>query len=151
MKFLKNYTCDVPVSRTIARIEELLARCGATHIGKEYSIKGEVVALQFAIESGADKHVIKLPANPAAVFDALRAEVSRPRNGTMDRLKEQSQRTAWKLMQDWVEVQMSLISMKQADPLQVFLPYVWNGKQTFYSALKANGFRAMLPEKSEAA
>lgn len=151
MKFLKNYTCDVPVSRTIARIEELLAKCQATHIGKEYSSAGEVMALQFAIQSGSERHVIKLPANPTAVFDALRAEISRPRNGTMDRLKEQSQRTAWKLMQDWVEVQMSLISMKQADPLQVFLPYVWNGKQTFYSALKANGFRAMLPEKSEAA
>ncbi len=52
-------------------------------------------------------------------------------------------------MQDWVEVQLSMIQMKQADLMQVFLPYVWDGKRTYYDALKVNGFRAMLPEKTE--
>jgi hypothetical protein len=48
----------------------------------------------------------------------------------------QSERTAWKLIQDWVEVQLSMISLKQADFVQVFLPYVWNGQRTYYQALK---------------
>lgn len=146
--FLKNYTSDVPVSRTIARIEELLAKCGATHVAKEYVNGGTVAALQFMIKVDNRSHVIKLPANPQQVFEAMKAELSRPRRGTMERLKEQSQRTAWRLMQDWVEVQISLINMKQADVLQVFLPYVWNGKKTYYEALKESGFKAMLPEKA---
>jgi hypothetical protein len=53
-------------------------------------------------------------------------------------------------MQDWVEVQMSMIQTKQADFIQVFLPYVWDEqrKQTFYQALKSSGFKALLPEKT---
>jgi hypothetical protein len=37
--------------------------------------------------------------------------------------------------------------MHQLDPLQVFLPYVWDGQRTYYAALKDGGFK-MLPEKA---
>lgn len=146
--FLKNYTSDVPVARTISNIEQILAECGATHIAKEYS-GTSVIALQFVLIADGVRHVIKLPSNPEAVYDALRAEVKRPRRGTMDKVRAQSERTAWKLMEDWVRVQLSLILMKQADILQVFLPYVWNGKVTYYEALKGSGFKNLLiSEKS---
>ncbi len=52
-------------------------------------------------------------------------------------------------MQDWVAVQMSLIQMHQAETLQVFLPFVWDGRRTFYQAVKETGFKALLTEKSE--
>jgi hypothetical protein len=60
---------------------------------------------------------------------------------------EQAERTAWKIQQDWVQVQMSLIKLKQADMLQVFMAYVWDGEQTFYERLKGRGFK-QLAEKS---
>jgi hypothetical protein len=41
-----------------------------------------------------------------------------------------------------------MIQMKQAETLQVFLPYVWDGQQTFYQRLKESKFRAMLPERT---
>lgn len=65
--------------------------------------------------------------------------------------KEQASRTAWRLIQDWVEVQLSMVQMKQADFVQVFLPYVWDGKrnQTFYAALKECGYKGLLPERTE--
>jgi hypothetical protein len=62
---------------------------------------------------------------------------------------EQASRTAWKIVQDWIEVQMSMIQMKQADTLQVFLPYVYDGKRTFYQVLQQNNFRGLLPEKCD--
>lgn len=148
MIFLKNYTSDVPVSRTVARIEEILAKCGASHIAKEYGNGGVIVALQFMIAAGGKNVVIKLPANPEKVFQALKAQVSKPRNGTMDRIREQSHRTAWRLQQDWVEVQLSMIQMGQAEMLQVFLPYVFNGRQTYYEVLSERGFKGLLPEKA---
>ncbi len=51
-------------------------------------------------------------------------------------------------MQDWVGVQMSLIQMHQADTLQVFMPFIWDGKRTFYQAVKDGGYKALLPEKT---
>jgi hypothetical protein len=71
--FLKNYTSMTPSHLTIARIEQVLIRCGVNAIH-----------------------------------------------------------------------QLSLIQMRQADFIQVFLPYVWDGKQTFYQALKASNYKALL-------
>ena len=65
----------------------------------------------------------------------------------MDKIRDQASRTAWKLMQDWIEIQVSLIEMRQVEFLQVFLPYVWDGQQTYYSYLKEGNFK-LLPERS---
>jgi len=46
-------------------------------------------------------------------------------------------------MFDWVAVQLSLIEMKQAELMQVFLPYLWAGKTTFYESIKQNKFAAL--------
>lgn len=164
MKFLKNYTSDVPVSQTIYRIEQVLIRCGVTAIGKEYSPKaGEVAAITFKIpmpENGAMQ--VRLPADVHAATDALWEDYvdgdklapggqkldwnNRKKKSRTD-FVAQGERTAWKIVQDWVEVQMSMIATRQAETIQVFLPYVWDGKRTFYEAIKADGYRGLLPEK----
>lgn len=145
---LKNYTSGVPVNLTVSRIEQLLAQAGATGVNKDYA-NGNLTALAFRIATPSGKVMtIRLPANAEEVFETMRKSIRRPRKGTMDKLKEQASRTAWKLMQDWIQVQISLIQMQQADVMQVFLPYVWDGEQTFYAALKAGGFK-QLPAPKE--
>ena len=58
--------------------------------------------------------------------------------------REQAQRTAWKLMQDWIEVQMSLILMKQADVREVFLSYIMvNSKQTVFEVFQESGMKLL--------
>lgn len=47
-------------------------------------------------------------------------------------------------MQDWIEIQISLIELEQAEFLQVFLPYIYDGKRTFFETIKANDY--LLPE-----
>ena len=140
---LKNYTSSVPVERTISRIEQALAEAGATGITKQYAA-GKLACLSFRVVIPAGRDIeVRLPANHEAVLNAMFKAIRRPRRGTLERLREQALRTSWKLMQDWVEVQLSLIRMQQAELLQVFLPYVWDGRRTFYAALQGRNFLAL--------
>lgn len=159
--FLKNYTSDVPVHTTISRIEQTLIRCGVTGITKEYAAGGKVVAITFHIDMAGEgqRVAVRLPADEANAQDALWRDYigtdllpdgniaygCQKKKRAKD-FAQQAERTAWKLIQDWVEVQLSMIQLKQADFQQVFLPYVWDGRQTFYDRIKEGGYRAVLPE-----
>jgi hypothetical protein len=147
---IKNYTSGVPVDRTVAKIESTLVSGGASNIVKDYK-DGTLDAICFMVvmPNTGERLAVRLPANVDAVYETLRSQVKKPRRGTFDKLKEQASRTAWKLMQDWVEIQMSLIQMHQTEFLQVFLPYVWNGKVTFYHQLKEQGFKQLTSGKKE--
>jgi hypothetical protein len=142
---IKNYTSSVPVERTVARIEQALAAAGVSGTSKEYS-EGKLVALTFSLTAPSGQVVqVRLPASESNVYDAMLHECEcarvRPmRAAAKMQLKQQAGRTAWKLMQDWVEVQLSLIKMHQADFEQVFMPYIWDGRRTFYMALKEQNF-----------
>ncbi len=132
-------------------------------ITKLYNNDGAIHAISFQINMpGVPALNIRIPADGKAAQTALwldyaGADVSpdgltinywnRRKTKKKSDFREQGERTAWKLMQDWIEVQISMIQLKQADTLQVFLPYVWDGTQTYYDALKTNDFKAMIPEK----
>jgi len=143
----------VAVDLTIARIERLLVDVGATGIGKEYKA-GVVTALMFRIQLAPDKPeaTVKLPANVDACLNAFWTDYCKNRgprsNKTSEDFKEQATRTAWKLQQDWVEVQISLIRLNQQDAMQAFLPYAWDGQQTVYERVRDCGFRALLPPET---
>lgn len=151
--FLKNYTSDVPVSQTIYRIEQVLIKCGVSGINKEYLSGGKVAAIMFCIELQPGKPMnVRIPVNEERALEALwnNYKTASPNGSKMKSdFVEQSRRTAWKIVQDWVEVQMSMVQMKQADFREVFLPYFWDGKRTFFTMVKDSGFRALLPEKTE--
>lgn len=149
---LKNYTSGVPIERTISRIEKLLADAGAKAIGKNYTA-GKLESITFQMEMSGQDFLIRLPANPKAVYNALLKDASPPvtkrypRESTIDKIRIQSDRTAWKIQQDWLEIELTQIRLNQKEMLQVFLSYVWDGNQTYYAALKDKKFTALLPEK----
>ncbi len=147
MTQIKNYTSTVPVARTISRIEEILAEFGAKAIGKNYT-GGKVSSITFQLPMNGRDFLVRLPANPEAVYRTLRAEVKKPQSGTLERLQEQSERTAWKIQQDWLEVELTNVRLNQKEPLQAFLAYVWDGERTYFHHLKERGFKAMLPEST---
>lgn len=150
---VKNYTSTVPVERTVARIEAALAKAGVTSLVKEYGPRAEVAALKFTIDVGHGHITIRLPVDvdkiASLMLDAAvkPGRVRRPRKAKVaGDFLPQAERTAWKLMQDWVEVQLSLIAMRQADFVAVFLPYLWDGRQTVYQSITSNGaLRRLLP------
>ena len=140
---IKNYTSGVPVEKTILRIEMALITGGAIGITKDYSDQ-KIDSISFSIPSLEKRLVaIRLPANVEAVYQVFMSSMKRPQEGTEARLRDQAARTAWKLVQDWVEIQMAMIKMKQAEFMQVFLPYIWDGKQTFYASLKEGNFKLL--------
>lgn len=149
---LRNYTSEVPAERTIGNIESRLAAAGASGISKLYGINKRVTSIVFHIDLGNRQISIRVPANVGACFETMWKEYSlkhrRYQEGAKARLMAQAERTAWRIVEDWIDVQISMIHMKQAEFLEVFLPYVWDGKQTLFETTKAGGFKA-LPERTD--
>lgn len=151
---LKNYTTSVPAEKSIAQIESLLVQAGATGIMKQYEAglpAGLVFMLPIPSADGAPPSLttVKLPANIAACHKAMwqqhvKTRSCRSRKTDAD-FKPQSVRTAWRIMLDWVEVQLALIRLKQMEPLQAFLPYCFDGTRTLYERVQQDGYHALLP------
>lgn len=143
---LKNYTSTTPAINSMGRIEKCLVQAGATDISKKYD-QGVCTAITFRMLVNLNPVFFQLPAKVESCFDVLWKEVKRPRADTKRLIREQAERTAWKIVCDWVEVQLSMIMLEQAEALEVFLPYVYNPatNQTFYNQLKDKQFKALLP------
>jgi len=144
---LKNYTSTIGSGRSISWIEDKLARHGARQILKEYTADGRVASISFIIYSNGIELPFHLPARIAACEKVLRGEIRRPRSDTYKKVSEQAERTAWKILADWVDAQMAMVELSQVDIIEVFLPYLFDRqhKQTFYESLQARGFQKALP------
>jgi hypothetical protein len=92
---IKNYTSQVPIDKTILRIEKALIFGGAIGIMKNYK-DGSLESISFSIQSPEQRLIgIKLPANVEAVYKILLDSMKRPRISTKKRLLEQAERTGW--------------------------------------------------------
>lgn len=146
---MKNYTSTVTPERSICLIEQLLVKFGALGVTKQYT-KGAVAGLSFIIEAPDTKLpvTILIPAQVEAAYNAM-LEVAKKKNqwlsdGQKLKLREQAERTAWKIVYEWVAIQLSMIEMKQAELRQVFMPYVTNSDgKTLYAFLKEKRLPAL--------
>ena len=129
---IKNYTSEVPPQRSIEAIEKLLIEAGVDHIGKLFAA-GEVIGFIFTISVDSVPVQFRLPIKVAAVENLLtRGKFGRAR----DLAAQQAKRTAWRLLYDWVGVQLAMIRLGQADLMEIFLPYAYDAKAnlTLYEA-----------------
>src|SRR4051812_49094918 len=128
-KTIKNYTSSIPASSSMARIEEMLVRAGARDIHKSYNNNQDCDAIIFVmLVSGLVQPLyFKLPAKIEACYNALWKlhckTVKRPQQSTQVTIREQAARTAWKIIHDWVDLQLTMIELEQAEPMELFLPY----------------------------
>lgn len=141
---LKNYTSSVPAITSMGRIESVLVAAGATDISKKYE-DGICTAITFRMVESGRPLFFKLPAKVENCFQVFWKEIKKPQAGTKEKIREQAERTAWKIVSDWVEVQLSMILLEQALPLQVFLPYVYDPvkDQTFFERLESQNFKLL--------
>lgn len=144
---IKNYTSTVPAAKSISYIEHRLVKHGARDIVKRYGPRGELSEICFSKEAGGRKVPFLLPARVSRVESVFMGEVRRPRPDTAKRIKAQAEKTAWKLMADWVDIQMSLVEIGQVELMEVFLPYVYDvaKERTFFEHMKDSGYK-LLPE-----
>src|SRR5579859_7518731 len=131
---LKNYTSEVPAHVSMAKIERCLVEAGATDISKKYD-SGICRAITFRMLVNQVPLFFQLPAKVDACFKAMWESKTPKGQQQADRNKwmAQAERTAWKIVSDWVEIQLSMIQLEQVEALQVFLAYVYNpaSEQTF--------------------
>ena len=141
---IKNYTSEVTVNKSVQHIEDRRVKIGAFNILKEYS-ESELSGICFIIKTNNKEIPFKLPSKVKNVENYLASKVKKRRSGTLNKIKSQAARTAWKLLSDWVDIQVSLIELDQAEPLEVFLPYAYDyqKKQTFFDRIKLDNFQLL--------
>jgi hypothetical protein len=151
MKSIKNHTSSIPASTSMARIEEMLVVAGARDIHKSYDGFGTCNAMIFVmvVPNIPQPLFFKLPAKVdqcrKALWEQYLKTVKKPSKVMEETIKNQAARTAWKIMHDWVELQLSLIQLEQLEPMEAFLPYVYNRdtQQTFYEHAKEKSFKQL--------
>ena len=142
---IKNYTSNIPVERSIMAIEKLLMDFNCTHIAKIIN-KGRVEGFIFQIIDDQRGPIsFKLPVKQIAVQRIFEGKIKRPHKGTQNRVIDQAERTAWKILHDWVEIQLTMVALEQAESIQIFLPYAYdfNEQKTLFEKYKDGGFKLL--------
>ena len=131
---IRNYTTDIPVAKTVYEIEQLLVEAGAEAIAKQYRGDGRIDALVFKYQ-GMSYRMPSMPEKCAEIIKKYRPYS----NKTPLWNEQQAERVTWRVIKDWLDSQLSLIRIGQAEVEQVMLPYAWNGKESLYERIKGNG------------
>lgn len=143
---IKNYTSTVEASKSMAKIIELLVEIGASDITQKFENKiCTGITFLYTDVKLEQTLAFNLKANIDECFKIFWKEIKRPQPDSKDRVMQQANRTAWKIVCDWVEIQCAMILLKQAEPLQMFLPYVYDVKnnETLFDKV-ANGKMPLL-------
>ena len=132
---IKNYTSAIEANLSMARIEELLVEIGATNVNKQYVDK-VCTGITFLLFDSQLQQALAfhLKAQVAECFTILWREVKWSQSNTKAALQQQANKTAWKILSDWTEIQCSMILLGQAKSLQMFLPFLYDmkSKETFF-------------------
>ena len=130
---IKNYTTEVSAVRSIGEIELILSQFGASAIMKEFLSDGKCSSLSFKLNGKS----YKIPINQEGVMKVLYKNNRRsPRVNEMRSREERAYNVSWRVIKDWVHSQLSIVFLGQAQPDEVLLPYMFDGKRTFYQAYK---------------
>lgn len=145
---IKNYTSTIEASRSTAKIEELLVEIGSSNVNKQYKDK-IYTGITFLLFDQQLQQTLPfhLKAKGEECFTILWKDVKRPRPDTRSILREQANKTAWKILSDWTEVQYSKILLCQAKPLQLFLPFKYDTKsdETLFDKVTSGKVKLLLP------
>jgi hypothetical protein len=142
---LKNYTSSVPVLDSISKIEFQLAKAGATHIAKSYENQ-KPNGMIFQIPVNNVPMTFKLPAKEDKVFQyMLKQRKAPPKGSALETLRLQAGRTAWKILSDWVDIQVSMIEISHIEVIEAFLQYLYDIKKdkTLYELQRDSGFKLL--------
>ena len=152
-----NYTTQIKVEKTIGEIESILASHGANKILKEYDGSGNIEAISFVINTKHGHMPVKLPMNVRAVMQVINNQTEEFTGPTYKRRRvvpvrmkndfDQARRVGWRIIKDWLEAQLALISLDMVKIEEIFLPYIIgiDGK-TLYEKINDQGFKGFLIE-----
>ena len=130
-----NYTTQIDPAKSIGEIITILQRFGARSITTDYDEYHFVSAITFIVSIEGAPLAIRLPINVEGVYQNLRQAKGVPSG---KRTREQARRVAWRILKDWLEAQLALFQVGQAEVGQVLMPYaVDSAGRTVYDLFKA--------------
>lgn len=115
-----NYSTTINATKTAGEVQAALAKHGAQRVAVMYE-SGQPLAIAFAINTEFGLRSFELPANAEGVYKAVCSDRTMP-----PRYKDraQSQRIAWRILKDWIEVQLAIIEAGMMRLDEVMLPYM---------------------------
>lgn len=130
-----NYTTKVNATKTISEITQALVERGANKIIVDYS-EGLAVGMTFQLIHNSKPIFFSMPANWEGVLGVLKRQKGVAKSYQN---KEQSVRTAWRILKTWIDAQMAIIDADIVTPAQVFLPYaITKEGNTLYEAIEGS-------------
>jgi hypothetical protein len=151
---IKNFSTSIDASKTIGEIELMLTKFGITKILKEYDENGLINMLTFAIRTKYGEMPVKLPINIQGIMNVFKIQVS---NNKLPRKfwgsewsKEQAYRVGWRILKDWLDSQLNLLSIEMVKIEEIFLPYIYNPSlgKTIFEMIEGKKFNLALEDKS---
>lgn len=139
---LLNYTTKIPAGQTASEIMSILASKGASDIITHYGDNAQPTGLKWRMKTPAGNLSFSLPINTEAVFKILTQDNVMKTN-SQARL-QQANRTAWRIIREWILAQMALVETEMVTIDEVFMPYMLTDGQTLYQAL-SEGKLSLLP------
>jgi hypothetical protein len=115
-----NYTTQIAATKTAAEVQGILARGRARAVATQYDGDGRPTGIAFEIETPHGPRYFALPVDAEKVFAVLCRERVAPKFRT----REQAERVAWRIIKDWIEAQLAIVSTQMVTFEQVMLPYM---------------------------
>lgn len=133
MPGILNYTTQIDPEKTAAEIQRILGKGKALAVSMQFSASGRVTGLSFSARTSYGVRDFALPITEevvTAVFNSMRRDQVPRRYQT----REQAERVAWRIMKDWMESLMALVSLNMVPLDQAMLAYmVTDGGSTLYA------------------
>jgi hypothetical protein len=124
---LRNYTSKVPAVKSIATLEKRLISAGARVVTKFIGRSETCEGLLFQLPLNNNPVTFRLPARVDAVYQRLVKGVRGPLNAARRQgLRAQAERTAWKTLDELVQLHLDMIELGQTDLLESFLSHSYN-------------------------
>lgn len=141
-------TTSVPAGKTIGEITALLVRSGATQIMTTYD-NGKPAGVKWSMRLYGIDVWFRLPVKVESVFKVMLKSRRNTTNAQRQALQQQAERVAWRQLLAWVQVQIAMVHLEQADYGQVFFPYLLDAaEQTAWDAFKSQKFPAIEAPKN---
>ena len=136
-------TTKIDPSKTVAEIQAVLGRYGASSILTEYK-NSEIEALSFCVTVNGQPVPFRLPCRHEAVYKTMIGRMSKLRESRIDDYKLQAKRVAWRQVLRWIQAQMAMVETSMVSVEEVFLPYIQHRSgKTLFELIKQNNFKML--------
>lgn len=91
---------------------------------------------------------VKLPARYEEAYHVVK-KIPEYRNKKQDWLAIQTMKIAWRILLNWIEVEVAMLQIRNSNLLQIFLPYLYDAEtgKTFFEKLEESKYKMLTEYK----